>query len=465
MLNGTIEKNMMNVKRLITATFYAFIMCGNISAQDSTAADKPTVWTLQGCIDYAIKHNITIQKNRVSAASTAVDLKTANSARQPSLSFSTSQDLTNRPYQESASTVSGTQVITTSNKNSYTGNYELSASMTLYNGGIIKKTIQKEQLNTKIANLAVNTSEKSIEESISNIYVQILYAVETVKTDEGTLKVSEVELERGRQMLKSGSLNSADVATFESNVSTDRYQLVVDQSTLADYKLQLKQLLELDGEEDMNLSIPELDNSNILQPLPAKSDVYAAALSMRPEIESKKLSVEASDLGISIAKAAYLPTISLNAGSNVYNMSGSDYSFAKQLKNSWNNTIGLSVSIPILDKRQTKSAIEKAQLAKQTSLLDLQDEQKTLYKTIESLWLNANSAQQRYVAAQQKYKSSETSFNLVKEQFNLGLKNILELLTQKNTLSSSQQQMLQAKYMVILNAQLLKYYEGEKISL
>lgn len=465
MLNGTIEKNMMNVKRLITATFYAFIMCGNISAQDSTAVVKPTVWTLQGCIDYAIKHNITIQKNRVSAASTAVDLKTANSARQPSLSFSTSQDLTNRPYQESASTVSGTQVITTSNKNSYTGNYELSASMTLYNGGIIKKTIQKEQLNTKIANLAVNTSEKSIEESISNIYVQILYAVETVKTDEGTLKVSEVELERGRQMLKSGSLNSADVATFESNVSTDRYQLVVDQSTLADYKLQLKQLLELDGEEDMNLSIPELDNSNILQPLPAKSDVYAAALSMRPEIESKKLSVEASDLGISIAKAAYLPTISLNAGSNVYNMSGSDYSFAKQLKNSWNNTIGLSVSIPILDKRQTKSAIEKAQLAKQTSLLDLQDEQKTLYKTIESLWLNANSAQQRYVAAQQKYKSSETSFNLVKEQFNLGLKNILELLTQKNTLSSSQQQMLQAKYMVILNAQLLKYYEGEKISL
>lgn len=447
--------------------FCLMAIIGSISAQDDSTkvVAKPAQWTLQSCIDYALKQNITVQKSKVSAASAQVDVLQAKAARQPNLSFSTDHGITNRPFQQSANTVNGSTVVSTSSKTTYTGNYGLNASMTLYNGGQIKKNIELQQLNSKIADLAVSSSEKTIEEAITKIYVQILYSAETIKTDENALKLSQAELSRAKQMFKAGTLNKADVAQFESQVSTDKYQLVNDQSTLANYKLQLKQLLELDGDEEMNIPIPELNQTNVLSPLPTKSDVFMAAVSNRPEIESKKLSINASDLNIKIAKAAYLPTVSLTGGISTYNVSGSDYGFLKQLKNAWSNTIGLSVSIPILDKRQTKSSIEKAKLARQTSMLELQDEQKTLYKTIEGYWLDANSAQQRYVAAKEKVKSSQTSFDLIQEQFNLGLKNIVELLTQKNTLNASQQEMLQAKYMAILNTQLLKYYQGDQLSL
>jgi outer membrane protein len=455
----------MNSKRLLTATFCLFAVFGSMLAQDVSQTIKPSQWTLQSCIDYALKQNITIKQNKVTAASTKIDVLEAKAARQPSLSLSTDRSLANRPFQQSASTVNGSNVVSTSSKTTYTGNYGLNASMTLYNGGKIQKNIQLQQLNSKIADLAVNTSEKTIEESITKIYVQILYAVETIKTDRNALNLSETELSRARQMFKAGSLNKADVAQFESQVSTDKYQLVSDQSTLANYKLQLKQLLELDGDEEMNLAIPDLATIDVLSPLPTKSQVFYAAVNNRPEIESKKLSIDASDLDIKIAKAAYLPTISLTGGISTYNVSGSDYGFMKQLKNAWSNTVGVSVSIPILDKRVTKSSIQRAQLAKQTSELELQDQQKTLYKTIEGFWLDANSAQQQYVAAKEKVKSSQVSFDLIQEQFNLGLKNIIELLTQKNTLNTSQQEMLQAKYMAILNTQLLKYYQGDKISL
>ena len=97
--------------------------------------------------------------------------------------------------------------------------------------------------------------------------------------------------------------------------------------------------------------------------------------------------------------------------------------------------------------------------------LDLQDQQKTLYKTIESLWLDANSAQQQYVAAAEKLRSTQTSYDLIQEQFNLGMKNTVELLTEKNNLLNAQQETLQAKYMAILNAQLLRFYQGEGIQL
>ncbi len=98
-------------------------------------------------------------------------------------------------------------------------------------------------------------------------------------------------------------------------------------------------------------------------------------------------------------------------------------------------------------------------------MLNLLDEQKNLYKAIEGLWLDANTAQQRYVAAQEKLRSTQTSYELVSEQFNMGMKNTVELLTEKNNLLSAQQETLQAKYMAILNAQLLKFYQGEEIQL
>ena len=121
--------------------------------------------------------------------------------------------------------------------------------------------------------------------------------------------------------------------------------------------------------------------------------------------------------------------------------------------------------MPIFSNRQTKSAVEKAKIQKQTSELDLLDDQKTLYKTIETLWLDANSAQQSYAAATEKLKSTQTSYELIQEQFNLGMKNTVELLTEKSNLLSAQQETLQAKYMAILNMQLLKFYQGEKIEL
>lgn len=215
----------------------------------------------------------------------------------------------------------------------------------------------------------------------------------------------------------------------------------------------------------MELYIPALNDENVLSPLPDKTDVYRSALIFRPEIEAGKLNVQTSDLNIKIARSGYLPTLSLTAGIGTSHANGSDFTFSEQIKQNWNNSLRFTISVPIFSNRQTKSAVEKAKIQKQTSELDLLDEQKTLYKTIESLWLDANNAQQQYAAAVKKLKSCQTSYELIQEQFNAGMKNTVELLTEKNNLLSAQQEMLQAKYMAILNMQLLKFYQGEQIAI
>ena len=463
--------NMMNVKRLTVMAFLGAGMFSGISAQESplqadtlNGAKLPAQWDLQSCIDYALEQNITIRKNRIAAESTQIDVKTAKAALFPSLSFSTSQQVVNRPYQESSSRVSGSEIISSNSKTSYNGNYGLNASWTLYNGSKRLKTIKQEQLDNQVAELDVAMSENNIQESIAQVYIQILYAAESVRVNENTLQVSIAQRDRGQQLLDAGSIAKSGFAQLEAQVSTDRYQLVTAQATLQDYKL-LKQLLELDGENEMNVYLPALSDENVLAPLPTKKDVYVSALAFRPEIEASKLNVEASELGIDIAKSGYFPTVSLSAGIGTNHTSGSDFTFGEQVKNGWNNSIGLSVSVPIFNNRQTKSAIQKAKLQRETSMLSLLDEQKALYKTIEGLWLDANNAQQRYAAANEKLRSTQISYDLISEQFNLGMKNTVELLTEKNNLLQAQQEQLQAKYMAILNTQLLKFYQGDKLAL
>ena len=443
--------------------------CNALGAQETAPTAQgdslPERWDLETCINYALEHNISIRRNRISAQSSAEDVKMAKAEWLPALNGSVSQRIVNRPNTNNGTIISGDNITTSQSATSYNGSYGLDANWTLFNGGSRVNGIRQQKLNERIARLAVNESENSIQESLMQLYVQILYADEAVKVNEQTLEVSRATCERGRQLMEAGSLSRADLAQLEAQVSNDNYQLVTAQATLQDYRLQLKQLLELDGAYEMVLDLPELGDESVLSPLPLTDNVYRAALALRPEIESGKLDIEAADLGIKVARAGYMPTLSVTAGIGSTNANGNDFTFSEQIKQNWNNSLGVTLSIPLFDRKQTKTAVNKAKLQKQTSQLDLLDSQKELYRTIESYRLDAVSAQQQYLAAREQVKSAQASYDLVSEQFNAGMKNTVDLLTEKNNLLSAQQAQLQAKYMALLNAGLLRFYGGEPLSL
>ena len=304
-----------------------------------------------------------------------------------------------------------------------------------------------------------------LQEEIAKLFIQILYADESVAINKNTLEVSEATYARGKELFTEGSISKADLAQLEAQISNDKYQVVYAESSLRNYKLQLKQLLELEGTEEMNLALPKVNEEQVVRLLPAQEDVYQTALSTRPEIQSSKYSIENAKLNIASAKSGYMPTISLSASTSSTTNSASTNNRAQQMKYGWNNMIGINLSIPIFDNRQNKSNLQKARIQYSNSQLELTNKQKELYSTIQSLWLDALNAQQQYLAANDKLKSCTTSFDMVNEQFTLGMKNTVELLTEKNNLLSAQQQQVQAKYMAILNRTLLNFYAGQKIEL
>lgn len=429
------------------------------------AQEASKQWSLQDCINYALEKNIKLQQDKIALEESDVDVKTAKASLFPSLSFNTGHNVINRPYQQNSSTVSGTEIISSDSKTTYNGNYSLNAQWTLWNGGRRLNNIKQQKTTRDIASLSVSETENMLQEEITKLFVQILYADESVKINKSTLETSEANFKRGEELFKEGSISKADLAQLESQVGNDQYQLVTSESTLRNYKLQLKQLLELDGTDEMTLALPTLSDEQVMKVLPSQADVYQTALTTRPEIQSGQLSIDNAKLGIKTAKAGYMPTISLSASSSSITNSASTNNWAQQMKYGWNNMIGVSLSIPIFDNRQNKSNVQKAKLQYSNSQLNLATKQKELYSTVETLWLDALNAQQQYAAADTKLKSSQTSYDMVSEQFTLGMKNTVELLTEKNNLQSAQQQRLQAKYMAVLDRALLDFYAGNKIEL
>ena len=421
-------------------------------------------WSLRDCIDYALANNIQLQKAKIKEYSALEDVKQSQAALLPSLNLSTSQNVNYTPWpQQGRATVADGYVQSSVDKVYYNGSYSLSGNWTVWNGNKNRNNVKLNKVAAEQARLDSATTANNVLEQIAQLYVQILYSNEAIAVTKESLKTSRTNEQRGKTMVEVGKMSKADLSQLTAQRAQDEYAIVEAESNLRNYKRQLKELLQITSDEEFDVAVPSTTDDMALEAVPALNDVYAASLEQRPEIKNAKLGIESSDLGIKVAKAGRMPTVSLNAGVMTSTSSMSDNAWGTQMKNNFSLGGGVTVSIPLFDNRQTKTAINKAKLQKQSYLLDLQDKQTTLYSTIENYWLQAVTNQNKFKAARVSTESAQASYELLSEQFKQGLKNTVELMTGKTNLLQAQQNELQSKYLAILNLNMLEFYQTGNI--
>ncbi len=418
-------------------------------------------WTLHDCISYALQNNISLQKSRIQHLSAMEDVKQSKAQLLPSLSASTSQNVSYNPWPESgAYMIAGDKVQSNVDKFYYNGSYSVMGNWTVWNGNRNHNQVKLNKVTADQAALDSATTANSIQEQITQLFVQILYSKEAVEVNKATLETSKKNEERGKEFVKVGSMSKADLAQLTAQRAQDEYSVVQAESNLRDYKRQLKQLLQITDQDDFDVVADAPADETALQAIPGVTSVYEAALGIRPEIKNAKLGIESSDLQIKIAKAQWMPTVGVNASVSTNTTSMNDNNWGTQLKNNFTVGGGLSVSIPIYDNRTAKTAVNKARLSKQSYELDLKDKQTTLYSTIENYWLQAVNNQAQFKSAKVSTESAQESYELLSEQFRQNLKNTIELMNGKDALLKAKQNELQAKYLAILNINMLKFYQN-----
>ena len=433
------------MKRLLPILLCSLLLSG---LRNATAQEASKTWTLQECLDYAYQNNIQVRQSRNNQLSGIEDTKQAKAALFPSLVASTTQSYTNYPSSE------------VTDNNSYTGTYGITAGMTIFEGGKLRTEVKRQKVQNQMDALSVEESVNDIRIAIVQAYMQCLYAADAVRINRSTAEASKAQRDRAEEMLRTGSISRVDFAQLQSQYSSDEYQIVVAGSTLDNYKLQLKQLLELDIMEEMNPAVPGVKEENVLKALPPKNEVYETALKVMPQIRRGELGIEAAKLEEKSARAGDFPSISLSASVGTGHMSNNDFESGSQIWNRFNENVGLTLNIPIFSNRKNRTAVNKAKIALNDSYLEWTSLQKELLRNVESAYLDAVSAQAQYLSAREKEKYARESYELTSEQFRVGVKNTVELITAQNEYSAAQQQVLQAKYLTLLSIELLNIYQG-----
>lgn len=440
---------------IIAVIFFNHIFSVPLFAQDSATA-LPAKWDLQTCLDYAKKNNIQLNNLRLTAQSNEQDLLQSKAARYPNLIGSTSHTYTHS--KNANPVVGGFQT-----QSSFSSSYSLNSSWTVYNGGYLNNDVKQKQLLVQSANLNLEQTENDITLQITQAYLNILLAKESIVYAEDLVKTSQAQVEQGQQQFNAGSIARIALVELQAQAATDKYNLVTAQSLRRQNLLTLKQLLQLPSDTTFDIVAPDTLTANAL--VPSLEEVQRAALETRPEIRNAQLGIQIAQFNLLKAKAAYLPTAIIGSGisSGYSNNESSDY--LKQLDNNFYQRIGLTLSIPIFNNRITRTNVEKSKIAIEQANLNLQGAKTVLSQEVEQAYINVLNAQGQYDAAVEQLRSSQEGYRIAAEQLKVGVANTVEFLQQKTLYTQALQAYIQAKYNSALNIKIYDFYRGIPVKL
>ena len=305
---------------------------------------------------------------------------------------------------------------------------------------------------------------RTLETDLLQVYINILYAKESIGIYKEAAKVSLAQSERARELMEAGKISRVDYAQLNSQYEQDKYALVNAQSTYDSRLMELKQLLELGIETEISLADVEWDAAQVLAALPPIAESYRMALDTDLHIKALEIEKSSSDLDIAIAKAGRMPKISLNAGVGTGYYAPGD-AFGSSMKKGLNESLGLTLSIPIVDNKKTKTAVAQARVANLNAQLDINQRQTDIAQLVENWYIDTQSAQSRYSAAETQLESARLSDELTNERFNLGYVNTVELMTAHNSYVEARHTVLQAKYMAMLGQKMVEFYRNATVTL
>jgi len=415
------------------------------------------IWSLQQCIDYAVENNLTVLDAQLDKTSAAVNYKQAKQARLPNLTGSASESYS-RGY--SIDPITSNYV----NQDIFSTSTSLNTSVTLFQGLQLNNQIDQNELLVNQNELFVKEAKNNITLSLTEAYLQALYYKEAITVAQNTLSGSEQESKIAKSRYDAGAIAKKDYSDALSQAASNKYELIQAKNSYEAQMLILRQLLELEPETGFSIEEPDLDynGANLIS---NKIDIYRDALSNLPEIEASKLNIDISEKDLSIAKGGYLPTLSLTGSLGSGYTSVQDMSFTDQYDVNFNQRIGLSLSIPIFNRGQTKANVQNAQINIEKANIALRTEEKELYNKVETAWRNARSSQEQLVAAESARNAAKDSYELAQRQYEVGAISTTDLVLTQNTYSNAEQNYIQAKYLGILYAQLLQFYQGNAIKL
>ncbi len=451
------------------------------------------IWSLEDCINYAMQNNIQIKQTVLNTEYSENQLKQSKLGQIPSLNGSLGYNFSwGRALDE-------TTYRYTDNSQINSINVGISTSVNLFNGLQVRNTIQQNELNLMASYADVEKIKDDISLNIAAAYLSILFNKELLSVTRSQLEITEQQVSRTRKVVDAGKLAEGSFLEIQSQYASEEVNLVNAENQLMISLLNLQQTLDLPVDTAFDVFIPKLDDPDENPIVMSALEVYRIAEQEMPQIKGAQYSLESSEKQLSVAKGARSPQLYLSGNFNTgysdirqefigfgeptsndigitdngVNVSSypretlltGAYPFSNQLVDNRAGGVGLGLSIPIFNGWRVNTSIANARIALESSELELQSRKLMLYKSIQQAYADAFAALKKFRASERALVSMAESFKYTEKKFEVGLVNTVDYNTSKNQLTSTQSDLLQAKYDFIFRIKILNFYRGEPITL
>jgi outer membrane protein len=417
----------------------------------SFAQEQPNHFSLEDCLKYAEEHNYTIQNAKLDQSVSEINYKQAKLQMSPNVSASASQG-----FSYSHNSVNGGA--------DWTGNYGLSAGITLFNGLNTFNTIKQRKLDITQSSLALEQQKNQLNIQIVQAFLNILMNEELSVYQKEVINKSREQMQQGYQRYKAGQILESDYLLLEAQYVSDSANYQNTLLNLNNNYITLKALLAMNPSSVIEIVKPDTAAMMRNLTIPSLQEVIDKAFNYLPELKYSENRIESANYDVKIAKSSYYPSLNLNAGVSTGYVAGNG-AFGKQLGDRLGENVGLSLNIPIYNQNRARANVKLAKIGVQQAENDLQAKQITVLQDLEKYYLSVNEAENDYRVAAIREKAYAANFAAYNMKFMYGTITAADLLTQQNNYLSALNTYMQNKYSFVLQRKILDIVMGVPVTL
>jgi len=443
-----------NHAKLIAAGIGVFLS-GSLSGQNT--------WTLQQCVDYALRNNITVKQAEINSEISKINRDQRLAVMIPSLNGSSSLN-----YNFGRSVDFFTNAYTTEQVNS--ANFSINSSLSLFNGFQLQHALAQSKFDYLASRENLKKISNDISLNVAAAYLQVVYANEALKTASDRVSAAEETRRRTAVMVSSGLMSKGNLLDAESALASEEFARVNAENSLQSALINLTQLLELKSSEQFNIASAVADIPDQSSLLLSPEQIFDASLKILPEFKVSEYNVLSAKKALSAARGLRSPGLSMfgavNSGfssSAKRFLTGEAIPYSDQIDENFNKSFGLSLSIPIFNGWSAHSGIKRSKLNVENAMLSEQITKNQVYKSIVQAHADANAALKRFQAAGKASDAAKESLSYAEKKYEGGLISFIEFINIRNNKSRAESDLLQSKFDLIFRLKVLDFYVGKPL--
>ncbi len=337
----------------------------------------------------------------------------------------------------------------------------LSMNMPVFNSG-------RRILDTQSSRLAYQAGEKAMERAKQQVVFDVARRYLQVLLDKELLRIAQQNLDNQKQQLTqiegfvdAGLRTISDLYNQQSEVARVE-SVVVDAQVLLDNDVwDLAEYLQLEvGVVPELAAVDPLSKQDSFEGM-EMAQLYELAQSNRTDRNQQELLTTATKKDMQAIKAMYFPRLNAFYNYNTFFTTLDERTLREQLLKVYpQNTLGLTLAIPLFNNFQTRLDVSRSKVAYQNQILRKESIDRKIYQEVKLANQNYKAAIQKERNTQVQVLAANEAKNAVQERFRLGISNFVDLSTANQQLVNAQADQAQAIYTLFFQEILMRHAVG-----